>query len=153
MRRESEIRQHFPEAWIEDYEDLITAMTNHPNDRHVLAAAAHAGVKVIVTYNIKDFPRSSITPYSITAQGPSAFLRDLYRAAPAMVMQTLEDQAATIGQSLSYLLSRLRINAPAFVDMIRHTCRSIAGRHCGSDQQCRVESVHEARRLMVIASS
>ena len=31
MHRESEIRQHFPEAWIEDYEDLIPAMTNHPN--------------------------------------------------------------------------------------------------------------------------
>ena len=75
MHRESEIRQHFPEAWIEDYEDLIPAMTNHPEDRHVLAAAAHAGVKVIVTYNIKDFPRSSLTPYSITAQGPSAFLK------------------------------------------------------------------------------
>jgi hypothetical protein len=35
------------------------------------------------------------------------------------MMQTLEDQAATIGKSLPYLLSRLRINAPAFVEMIR----------------------------------
>jgi hypothetical protein len=33
-------------------------------------------------------------------------------------MQTLEDQASTIGKSLPYLLSRLRINAPAFVEMI-----------------------------------
>jgi hypothetical protein len=119
MYRESQIRRHFPEAWIEGHEHLIPAMTNHPKDRHVLAAAAHAGVKVIVTYNIKDFPRSSLTPYSITAQGPSAFLKDLYGAAPAMVMQTLEDQAATIGKSLPYLLSRLRINAPGFVEMIR----------------------------------
>ena len=116
--RESEIRRHFPEAWIEDYEDLIPTMTNHPKDRHVLAASARAGVKVIVTYNIKDFPRSSLKPYSITAQGPSAFLKDLYGAAPTMVMRTLEDQAATIGKSLPYLLSRLRINAPAFVEMI-----------------------------------
>ena len=75
--------------------------------------------KLIVTYNIKDFPRSSLTPYSITAQGPSAFLKDLYVAAPAMVMQTLEDQAAAIGKSMPYLLSRLQINAPAFVEMIR----------------------------------
>jgi hypothetical protein len=87
MYRESEIRRHFPEAWIEDYEKLIPTMTNHPKDRHVLAAAAHAGAKVIVTYYIKDFPRSSLTPYSITVQGPSAFLRDLYVAAPEMVMQ------------------------------------------------------------------
>jgi len=72
MYRESEIRQHFPEAWIEDYEKSIPTMTNHPKDRHVLAAAAHTGAKAIGTYNIKDFPRSSLTPYSITVQGPSA---------------------------------------------------------------------------------
>ena len=63
MYRESEIRRHFPEAWIDGYEDLIPEMTNHPKDRHVLAAAARAGAKIIVTYNIKDFPRSSLTPY------------------------------------------------------------------------------------------
>jgi hypothetical protein len=118
MYRESEIRRHFPEAWIDGYEDLIPAMTNHPKDRHVLAAAARAGAKMIVTYNVKDFPHSSLTPYSITAQGPSAFLKDLYAAAPAMVMQTLEDQAAAIGKSMPYLLSKLQINAPAFVEKI-----------------------------------
>jgi hypothetical protein len=31
--RENEIRRHFPEAWIDGYEDLIPAMTNHPKDR------------------------------------------------------------------------------------------------------------------------
>jgi len=31
MYRENEIRRHFPEAWIDGYEDLIPAMTNHPN--------------------------------------------------------------------------------------------------------------------------
>jgi hypothetical protein len=93
-------------------------MTNHPKDRHVLAAAARAGVKVIVTYNLKDFPSSSLAPYSITAQGPSAFLRNLYDRSPAAVMQTLEAQAAAIGQPMSYLFFRLRVNAPAFVAMI-----------------------------------
>ena len=120
MYRESEIKRHFPEAWIEGYEKLIPTMTNHPKDRHVLAAAAHAGAKVIVTYNIKDFPRSSLAPYSITVQGPSAFLKDLYIAAPAMVMQTLEGQAAAIGKSMPYLLTRLQVNARAFVEMIGH---------------------------------
>jgi hypothetical protein len=93
-------------------------MTNHPKDRHVLAAGVRAGANIIVTYNIKDFPRSSLTPHSITAQGPSAFLKNLYVAAPAMVMQTLEDQAAAIDKSMPYLLSRLQINVPAFVEMI-----------------------------------
>jgi hypothetical protein len=97
---------------------LIPAMTNHPNDRHILAAAARAGVKVIVTYNLKDFPRSSLAPYAITTQGPSAFLKHLYETAPSAVMQTLETQAAAIGQPMNYLLSRLSVNAPAFVAMI-----------------------------------
>lgn len=119
--RESEIRRHFPEAWITGYEDMIPTMTNHPKDRHVLAAAARAGVKVIVTYNLKDFPNSSLAPYSITAQGPSTFLKNLYAIAPSVVMQTLEAQAAAIGQTMTYLLSRLRINAPAFVATIETT--------------------------------
>jgi hypothetical protein len=121
MYRENEIRRHFPEAWIDGYEDLIPAMTNHPKDRHVLAAAARAGVKVIVTYNLKDFPVSSLAPYAITAQGPSAFLKNLYDMAPSAVMQTLEAQATAIGQPTNYLLSRLRVNASAFVAMIEET--------------------------------
>ena len=119
MYRESEIRRHFPEAWIEGYENLIPAMTNHPKDRHVLAAAVRARVKVIVTYNIKDFPRSSLAPYSITAQGPSEFLKSVYDMAPSAVMQALETQAAAIGQPMSYLLSRLKNKAPNFAEMIQ----------------------------------
>jgi hypothetical protein len=33
--------------------------------------------------------------------------------------QALEDQAAAIGKSMPYLLSRLQINLPAFVELIR----------------------------------
>jgi hypothetical protein len=62
-------------------------MTNHSKDHHVLAAAARASAKTIVTYNSKDLPRCSLMPYSITAQGPSAFLKDLYVAATTLVAQ------------------------------------------------------------------
>jgi hypothetical protein len=129
MYRENEIRRHFPEAWIEGYEGLIPAMTNHPKDRHVLAAAARAGVKIIVTYNLKDFPPSSLAPYSITAQGPSTFLKTLYNTAPSVVMQTLDAQAAAIGKNMQYLLSRLRINVPAFVAMIEGTMSGTSEPH------------------------
>jgi hypothetical protein len=118
MHREGEIRRHFPEALVVGYEDLIPSMTNHPKDRHVLAAAVRAGAHIVLTYNSKDFPQSSLAPYSITAQGPSAFLKKLYEMDPWAVMQTLEAQAAAIGRDLEFLLSRLRVNAPAFVASI-----------------------------------
>jgi len=34
--REGEIRRHFPEAWVDGYEGIIPAMTNHPKDRSVI---------------------------------------------------------------------------------------------------------------------
>lgn len=119
--REREIRRHFPEAWVVGYEKLISSMTNHPKDRHVLAACVHGKAAMIVTYNIKDFPRSSLEPFSIKVQGPSAFLKDLYDLAPSAVMQVLETQAADIGQTLEYLLTRLRVNVPAFIETIEKT--------------------------------
>jgi hypothetical protein len=122
--RESEIRRHFPEAWVEGYEALIPVMTNHPKDHHVLAAAVRARAGTIVTYNVKDFPVVSLAPYSITVAGPSAFPKKLYELAPLEVMETLEHQAAAIGQSLGYLLARLRINAPGFVALIEEKGKS-----------------------------
>lgn len=116
--RESEIRKHFPEAWVEGYEGLIPEMANHEKDRHVLAAAVRADANVIVTYNLKDFMPAALAPHGIDAHGPSAFLKALYAIDPEAVLQTLEEQAAAIGRPLEYLLRRLRVNAPGFVAMM-----------------------------------
>ena len=117
--RESEIRRHFPEAWVEGHEDLISTMTNHPKDRHVLAAAVRCNAKVIVTHNVKDFPRTALEPYSITAMGPSTFLRNLYDLDSEFVAMTLMQQAASINKTIEYVLDRLSINAPGFVSFFK----------------------------------
>lgn len=116
--RESEIRRHFPEAWVDGYEDLIPVMTNHEKDRHVLAAAVRARAEVIVTYNVKDFRRDALAPYSISAQGPSTFLKNLYELDPMAVRKALKRQASAIRHTLPELLTRLRLNVPGFVDML-----------------------------------
>jgi len=117
--RESEIRKYFGEAWVEGYEDLIPSMTNHEKDRHVLAAAVRCGAETIVTYNLKDFPRAALAPYSITAHGPSTFLKNLYELDRDAVVGALKQQSAAIDKSLDYLLDRLRVNVPAFVDSLK----------------------------------
>jgi predicted nucleic acid-binding protein len=114
-RRETVMRQYFPESLVEGYEDLTGAMKNDPKDRHVLAAAVMSGTKLIVTFNTKHFPQESLEPYGIERYGPSTFLIGLYDLEPGIVSVKLTEQAQAIGISLKDLLRKLRVNVPGFV--------------------------------------
>lgn len=49
----------FPDAEVTKYSSLISVVTlPDPNDRHVLAAAIRSKADVIVTYNLKHFPKA-----------------------------------------------------------------------------------------------
>lgn len=115
QRRENALREFFPEALVEGYQDLISAMKNDRKDRHVLAACVASGTKLLVTYNQRDFPRESRAPYGIECCGPSTFLNDLYDLEPGIVAQKLVEQAQNVGLSMEQLLLKLRINVPGFV--------------------------------------
>ena len=95
-RREEELRRHFPEGWVDGFEPLIDAMTNHHDDRHVLAAAVRSQSELIVTYNRRHFPPESLQPWEIHIQGPSAFLRGLYDLNAGALVSKLHEQAAAI---------------------------------------------------------
>ncbi len=115
---ESKLREHFPEAWIEGFEALIPQMTNHPKDRHVLAAAVHAKAKMVVTYNLRDFPVEASQSWRIAAIGPSTFLQKLYRTDRELVLDTLRAQSADIRRTLEAQLKVMCQAVPAFVDLI-----------------------------------
>lgn len=114
-RRESALRKHFPGAWVEGHEGLIPAMSNDPGDRHVLAAAVHAQIGVIVTANSRHFPPQALAAHHVESLSPSGFLLRLYRAEPQSVLACLIDQANAIDVPIDYLLQRLAVNAPEFV--------------------------------------
>jgi hypothetical protein len=71
------MRSWFPDAEVSGYEHLLPIMTNHPKDRHVLAAATHAKAKVITTANLKDFPVAALRPHGVDAVSPDDFLMDM----------------------------------------------------------------------------
>ncbi len=50
------------------------------DDRHVLAAAIRCDAEVIVTKNLKDFPRSVLEGYGIEPLHPDEFLLDLFES-------------------------------------------------------------------------
>jgi len=114
-RREEELRRHFPEAWVENFEPLVDAMTNDPGDRHVLATAIRSNSELIVTYNRRHFPDASVQPWQIEVQGPSTFLRGLYDLDRGMFVSKLYEQARWIGITLQRLLESLSRSVPSFV--------------------------------------
>ena len=63
---------------VENYQFLIPTLTlPDSDDRHILAAAIHTNASVIVTYNLKDFPKKIISQHGIEAQHPDEFLMNL----------------------------------------------------------------------------
>jgi predicted nucleic acid-binding protein len=115
---ESTLREHFPDAWVEGFEPLISKMRNEDKDRHVLAAAALGKANSIITYNLRHFPLSSTRPWRVTATGPSLFLKKLYASDPNAVMEVLREQAADIDRSLLDQLRVLHKAVPAFVEVV-----------------------------------
>ena len=85
------MKRAFPDANVTGYEDLISQMTCDDEDRHVLAAAVRANAEVIVTFNLRHFPQSSLEPYQITSVHPDDFLLDQLDLYPQATLQSLED--------------------------------------------------------------
>jgi hypothetical protein len=78
------------DAMVSGYEPLIETVTlPDADDRHVLAAAIHCGARVIVTANLRDFPREILALHDIEAQHPDAFILGLLTNFPDEVLATM----------------------------------------------------------------
>ncbi|MET0465962.1 MAG: PIN domain-containing protein [Chitinophagaceae bacterium] len=65
----------FPDAMISGLSRLIKGLTlPDMQDRHVLAAAIVSESDVVVTWNVKDFPKTYLKRFGITAITPDEFL-------------------------------------------------------------------------------
>lgn len=112
----------FPRALTMSYQHRIEQMTNHPQDRHVLAAAVHADATIIVTSNLRHFPAEILGPYRITAWSPDAFLCDLVTTDPPTMSKILRQQATDLiapPVSVSELLASLEKTVPTFARLMR----------------------------------
>lgn len=94
-RRIAHMTRSFPDALVVGYESLIDGMTNHPKDRHVLAASVRANAEVIVTFNLSDFPEPALKPYDVAAIHPDEFLLDQLDLYPGVTVEVLRQQAAS----------------------------------------------------------
>lgn len=121
LRRISFMKRAFPEAMVTGHERLIPVMTNHPKDRHVLAAAVHIDAQTIVTRNLRDFQAEHL-PRSMQAQDPDLFLQNLLRQVPDVMLEVLRSQAEMKKKppiSLQELLEALSRTVPGFIQEVR----------------------------------
>jgi len=116
------MRRAFPEAMVRGHEHLAESMTNHPKDRHVLAAAVAAQAGVVVTANLRHFPPQACDPHGIRVESPDQFLCDAFERGPEVVPAVLRMQAARKcrpAMSVEEMLDRLAVVVPDFVATIR----------------------------------
>lgn len=68
----------FPDALVTNYEGLIDTLDlPDVNDKHVLAAAIKTNANVIVTNNLKDFPKDYLASFGLSAKSADDFLTDI----------------------------------------------------------------------------
>ncbi len=90
------MNEAFPDAVVDNYQDLVPAVTlPDPDDRHVLAAAIRGGANVIVTDNIADFPARTLGKYDLEARTADEFILntvELYLSDALAALKTMRSR-------------------------------------------------------------
>lgn len=86
----------FPDACVGNYESLIeTIELPDKGDRHVMAVAVKCGAHIIVTYNLKDFPKDYLQSFGLEAIAPDDFLADLIDLSPERCCDAFREMILT----------------------------------------------------------
>ena len=81
----------FPDAKVTNYSGLIETLTlPDKKDRHILAAAIKTNANIIVTNNIKDFPKDYLSSFGLTAKLADDFLTDLIDLNPERAVEAFK---------------------------------------------------------------
>lgn len=107
----SALTSAYPDAEVpaEQIQPLLKQMTNHPKDRHVLAAAVATGTPFVITANLKDFRPQDTHPHGVEALSADDFLTKLLKDEQAVELCTtaLAQQADFHGWTITRLLALL----------------------------------------------
>ncbi len=117
------IDQAVLDALVTDFEPLIEGLQlPDPDDRHVLAAAIRCSASVIVTFNLKDFPKAVLAPFDIEALHPDEFIADLWDLDRAAVLQAARQHRGSLKNppmsASQYLDKLLRQKLPETVRLL-----------------------------------
>jgi predicted nucleic acid-binding protein len=112
------VRTHFPESLVSGHEKLIDAIKNDPKDRHIVAAAIQSHCEVIITFNLKHFPKDTLASHGIRAEHPSEFLINLYNIDGGILMTKLIGISEQRSIPVAHVLKSLSRFVPDFTEFI-----------------------------------
>jgi predicted nucleic acid-binding protein len=88
-----------PDATVCGYERHFSEISlPDPDDRHVLAAAIEGQASIIITWNLRHFPRY-IRRFGVWRLTPDAFLADLYEKVPDLTIASLANARRNLTKS------------------------------------------------------
>lgn len=91
------MNEHVLDCVVESYESIIPSLTlPDENDRHVLAAAIRCKADVIVTFNLKDFPKSELGKFDVEPQHPDEFVHNMFDLNAIAVAEAVKRQRASL---------------------------------------------------------
>lgn len=121
----SAMNKAFPDANITGYEKLEEGLDlPDQDDRHVLAAAIKANAEIIVTFNLKHFPKNKLKEFDITPQSPDDFIVNTIQLNPERGLQAFEKQVRRLKNppksKAEVLQSLLNNNIPKTVELLEN---------------------------------
>ena len=95
---QADLTQRFPDASVEAWPEFESQIhLPDPADAHVLGAAKAGGADILLTFNLKDFPRRIVEPLGIEVQHPDGFLWSLLSDASELVPESAEGALEAAG--------------------------------------------------------
>jgi len=92
LKRTKYVSEAFPDALVENYEPLIESLTlPDDKDKHVLAAAIKTNANLIVTNNLKHFPKEYISIFGLSAKNADDFFTDIIDLNHEMSIKAFRD--------------------------------------------------------------
>ena len=118
------MNEAFPESMIDNYSKLplLNGININDKDIHVVSAALISNSQVIVTCNLKDFPNEILNDYSIEAQSPDIFLRNLLHLSHSKVIYAFKEMQKSFHKpaiSIQELINIFKVRVPLFADTIK----------------------------------
>ena len=105
----------FADSMVVDFEHLIEGCTNHPKDRHVLAAAIQGNATHLLTYNSKDF---AVELASIQVVQPADFFISIFELHTETVVEVLWGISQRTSRPIEEVLGRFAWTIRPFSDAV-----------------------------------